>query len=142
MKSLKDVMSTDITVCRKDDTLYDAATKMKEHNVGVIPVCDENKKLDGVITDRDLVLRGYAERKPDTEAVQQVMSEQLHCESPDTSVQTAASIMAQNQIRRLPVVENGKLAGIVSLGDLSLEDKSNEAAGNALEEISEQPGFH
>ncbi|TMN23469.1 CBS domain-containing protein [Lentibacillus cibarius] len=142
MKSLKDVMSTDITVCRKDDTLYDAATKMKEHNVGVIPVCDENKKLDGVITDRDLVLRGYAERKPDTEAVQQVMSEQLHYEAPDTSVQTAASIMAQNQIRRLPVVENGKLAGIVSLGDLSLEDKSNEAAGSALEEISEQPGFH
>lgn len=62
MKSLKDVMSTDIAVCRKEDTLYDAAVKMKERNVGVIPVCSENKELHGVITDRDLVLRGYAEK--------------------------------------------------------------------------------
>ncbi|HLS07881.1 CBS domain-containing protein [Lentibacillus sp.] len=142
MKSVKDVMSTDIAVCRKEDTLYDAASKMKENGVGVIPVCSENKELMGVITDRDLVLRGYAEKKPDTTTVQEVMSDQLYHVSEDTSVQEAADMMAQKQIRRLPIVENGKLAGIVSLGDLSLEDKSNEAAGSALEDISERPEIH
>lgn len=142
MKDVKDVMSTDIAVCRKEDTLYDAASKMKERNVGVIPVCSENKELMGVITDRDLVLRGYAEKKPDTSTVQEVMSDQLYHVSPDTSVQEAAHMMAQEQIRRLPIVENGKLTGIVSLGDLSLEDKSNEAAGSALEDISERPELH
>ncbi|RYG74055.1 CBS domain-containing protein [Lentibacillus lipolyticus] len=142
MTSLNEVMTTDIAVCRKEDTLYDAAVKMKEQNVGVIPVCSEDKKLHGVITDRDLVLRGYAEKRSDSAAVHEVMSNELHYESPDTTVQEAADTMAQKQIRRLPVVENGKLAGIVSLGDLSLEEKSNEAAGSALEEISERPEFH
>src|SRR5699024_1617237 len=142
MKNVQDVMSTDIAVCRKEDTLYEAASKMKERDVGVIPVCSENKELMGVITDRDLVLRGYAEKKPDTTTVQDVMSGQLYHVSQDTSVQEAADMMAQKQIRRLPIVENGKLAGIVSLGDLSLEDKSNEAAGSALEDISERPEIH
>ncbi|SFB18584.1 CBS domain-containing protein [Lentibacillus halodurans] len=142
MKNVKDVMSTDIVVCRKEDTLHEAASKMKERNVGVIPVCSENKELMGVITDRDLVLRGYAEKKPDTTTVQEVMSNQLYHTSQDTSVQEAADLMAQKQIRRLPIVEEGKLIGVVSLGDLSLEDKSNEAAGSALEEISERPELH
>jgi len=142
MKNVQDVMSTDIAVCRKEDTLYEAASKMKERDVGVIPVCSENKELMGVITDRDLALRGYAEKKPDTTTVQEVMSGQLYHVSQDTSVQEAADMMAQKQIRRLPIVENGKLAGIVSLGDLSLEDKSNEAAGSALEDISERPEIH
>ncbi|GAA0445981.1 CBS domain-containing protein [Lentibacillus halophilus] len=142
MKSLKDVMSTDVAVCRKEDTLYDSAMKMKERNTGVIPVCSEDKTLLGVITDRDLVLRGYAERKPDTTAVKDVMSGELFYESSETSVQEAADTMAQKQIRRLPIVENDKLTGIVSLGDLSLEEKSNEAAGSALEDISERPEVH
>ncbi|MFD1360225.1 CBS domain-containing protein [Lentibacillus salinarum] len=142
MKNVKDVMSTDMVVCRKEDTLYEAASKMKDKNVGVIPVCSDNKDLLGVITDRDLVLRGYAEKKPDTSTVNEVMSDRLHQVSSDTSVQEAASLMAQEQIRRLPIVEDGKLAGIVSLGDLSLEDKSNEAAGRALEDISERPELH
>ncbi|WP_010530425.1 CBS domain-containing protein [Lentibacillus jeotgali] len=142
MKNVQDVMSTDIAVCRKEDTLYEAAAKMRDRNVGVIPVCSENKELMGVITDRDLVLRGYAEKKPDTTTVQEVMSDELYHASQDTSVQEAADMMAKKQIRRLPIVENGKLAGIVSLGDLSLEDKSNEAAGSALEDISERPEIH
>lgn len=142
MKATKDIMSTDIAVCRKEDTLHDAAVKMKERNVGVIPVCSDNQELLGVITDRDLVLRGYADKKPDTTKVQEVMSDKLHYTAPGTSVQEASSLMAEKQIRRLPVVDNGKLVGIVSLGDLSLEDKANESAGHALEEISERPEAH
>ncbi|QKY68937.1 CBS domain-containing protein [Lentibacillus sp. CBA3610] len=142
MTNVQDVMSKDIAVCRKEDTLHEAASKMKERNVGVIPVCSENKELMGVITDRDLVLRGYAEKKADTTSVQEVMSDRLYHASPETSVQEAADMMAHEQIRRVPIVENGKLVGIVSLGDLSLEDKSNEAAGSALEDISERPELH
>ncbi|SDQ63608.1 CBS domain-containing protein [Virgibacillus salinus] len=142
MKATKEIMSTDIVVCLKDDTLHDAAMKMKDRNVGVIPVCSADRELLGVITDRDLVLRGYADKKPDTTKVQEVMSDKLHFTSPDTSVEEASRLMAENQIRRLPIVDNGKLVGIVSLGDLSLEDKSNDAAGHALEEISERPELH
>ncbi|WP_164669120.1 CBS domain-containing protein [Virgibacillus doumboii] len=142
MRSVQNIMTTDLVYCRKEDTLYEAATKMKERNVGVIPVCSDNRDLLGVITDRDLVLRGYAKKKPDTTTVQEVMSERLHYVSPETSVEEAADLMAQEQIRRLPIVDNGKLVGIVSLGDLSKEDKSNRAAGDALGEISERPELH
>lgn len=82
------------------------------------------------------------QKKSDSATVNEVMSGELHYEAPDTTVQEAANTMAQKQIRRLPVVENGKLTGIVSLGDLSLEEKSNEAAGSALGDISERPEFH
>lgn len=142
MKSVQHIMTTDIVYCKKEDTLYEVAAKMKERNVGVIPVCSDNRDLLGVITDRDLVLRGYAEKKPDTSTVQEVMSDRLHYVSSDTSVQEAANLMAEEQIRRLPIVDNGKLAGIVSLGDLSQEDKSDRAAGDALGEISERPEIH
>ncbi|SFD82992.1 CBS domain-containing protein [Lentibacillus persicus] len=142
MKSIKEVMSEDVAVCQKEDTLFDAASKMKAQNVGVIPVCSENKELLGMVTDRDLVLRGYAEKKSDSATVQEVMSDRLYHISADASVQEASDMMAREQIRRLPIVENGKLAGIVSLGDLSLDDKSNEAAGRALEDISERPELH
>lgn len=142
MKSIKEVMSEDVAVCRKEDTLFDAASKMKAQNVGVIPVCSENKELLGMVTDRDLVLRGYAEKKSDSATVQEVMSDKLYHISADASVQEASDMMAREQIRRLPIVENGKLVGIVSLGDLSLDDKSNEAAGRALEDISERPELH
>ncbi|ALX47363.1 CBS domain-containing protein [Lentibacillus amyloliquefaciens] len=142
MKSIKEVMSEDVAVCRKEDTLFDAASKMKKQNVGAIPVCSENKALLGMVTDRDLVLRGYAEKKFDTAAVEEVMSDKLYYVSSDASLQEASDMMAREQIRRLPIVENEKLAGIVSLGDLSLDDKSNVAAGKALEDISERPEIH
>ncbi|MFD1038754.1 CBS domain-containing protein [Virgibacillus byunsanensis] len=142
MKSVKDIMSTDVVFCSKEDSLYDAAVKMKERNVGVIPLCTEKNELVGVVTDRDLVLRGYAEKKDSTATIQEVMSEQLHSIAPDTSVQEASGLMADHQIRRLPVVDDGKLVGMLSLGDLSLEDMSNDAAGHALEEISERPEVH
>lgn len=142
MRSVKEVMSTDITVCTTDEELVEVASKMKEKNVGVLPVCGSNRELLGMVTDRDLVIRGYANKKSDTAKVNEVMSDELHSTSSDTTVEEASKLMAENQIRRLPIVENGKLVGIVSLGDLSLEEKSNEAAGRALEEISERPELH
>ncbi|WP_173916584.1 CBS domain-containing protein [Halobacillus sp. Marseille-Q1614] len=142
MKKVRDVMTTDVSVCQTSSTLYEAASLMKQQNVGAIPICDENGQLQGMVTDRDLVIRGYANSSPDSTTVQQVMSDHVFQVTPDTTLEEASQIMAQHQVRRLPVIENGKLAGIVSLGDLSLDEKSDQAAGVALHEISERPELH
>ncbi|SET86030.1 CBS domain-containing protein [Salinibacillus kushneri] len=138
MKSIRDIMTRDVSSCSPDDTLYDAAMKMKELDVGVIPVTDNQNHLMGLVTDRDLVLRGYANKKSESTKIQDVISDDLYSVSPETDVQEASQVMAEKQIRRLPVVDNGELVGIVSLGDLSLEKKSDHAAGVALNEISEK----
>ncbi|MDX8045137.1 CBS domain-containing protein [Gracilibacillus sp. S3-1-1] len=138
MKTVRDIMADNVSACKPTDTLSEAATLMKERNVGAIPVCSDNQELLGMVTDRDLVIRGYADNKDGSRQVQEVMSEHLYYVSPDVTLQDASEAMAEHQIRRLPVVANGKLAGIVSLGDLSVDDMSDEAAGRALEEISER----
>ncbi|KGP71458.1 CBS domain-containing protein [Pontibacillus yanchengensis] len=142
MKSIQDIMTKDVACCTSDDNLFEAATTMKQRNVGSVPVCDNDKNLLGMVTDRDLVIRGYAQKKSGSSTIQEVMSDKLTTCTPETSVEEASKIMSEKQIRRLPVVEDGKLVGIVSLGDLSLEKYSNEAAGHALEEISERPEVH
>ncbi|MBH0229021.1 CBS domain-containing protein [Halobacillus yeomjeoni] len=142
MKSVKDIMTSDVSVCRTDDCLSDAASLMKQKNIGAVPVCDTQGNLMGMVTDRDLVIRGYADKRPDSAPLQQVMSDHLfHC-TPECSLEEASRIMAEHQVRRLPVVENGQLMGIISLGDLSTEEMSDEAAGEALQDISERPELH
>ncbi|EQB97150.1 hypothetical protein GA8_02570 [Geobacillus sp. A8] len=114
---------------------------MRDFNVGAIPIVDDGR-LVGMITDRDIVVRGMAEKRPGSTAVTEVMSRDLVTLSPDDSVQKAADMMARHQIRRLPVVENGRLVGIISLGDLATNRYSDERAGRALSEISEQDAIH
>ncbi|MFQ3545869.1 CBS domain-containing protein [Halobacillus rhizosphaerae] len=142
MKTVKDIMTSDVSVCHTDDTLYDAARIMKQKNIGAVPVCDTEGNLMGMVTDRDLVLRGYADKKAETTPIQQVMSDHLYHVAKDATLEEASKQMAQHQIRRLPVVENGKLTGIISLGDLSIDAKSDHAAGVALQDISERPELH
>ncbi|GAD14592.1 signal transduction protein with CBS domains [Geobacillus kaustophilus GBlys] len=127
--------------CTPLDNLYEAAVKMRDFNVGAIPIVDDGR-LVGMITDRDIVVRGMAEKRPGSTAVTEVMSRDLVTLSPDDSVQKAADMMARHQIRRLPVVENGRLVGIISLGDLATNRYSDERAGRALSEISEQGAIH
>jgi CBS domain-containing protein len=140
--SIREVMTTDVEYCTPKDNVYEVAVKMKELDVGIIPVCDDNKNLLGVITDRDIVIRGIAEKRSGSYAVTNVMSDELYTVTPDTTLQEAATIMAEKQIRRLPVVHNGKLEGIVALGDLAVEKYSDEKAGRALSEISEPSHLH
>ncbi|AEV18585.1 CBS domain protein [Geobacillus thermoleovorans CCB_US3_UF5] len=141
MQTVRDVMSTDVQYCTPLDNLYEAAVKMRDFNVGAIPIVDDGR-LVGMITDRDIVVRGMAEKRPGSTAVTEVMSRDLVTLSPDDSVQKAADMMARHQIRRLPVVENGRLVGIISLGDLATNRYSDERAGRALSEISEQGAIH
>ncbi|KGX88572.1 CBS domain-containing protein [Pontibacillus litoralis] len=142
MKVVKDMMTTDIESCSVDSNVYEIAKKMSDKEVGSIPICDEQNHLIGMVTDRDLVVRGYAQKKAGSTPVTDVMSEELVTCEPNTSLKEASGVMSEKQIRRLPIVDQGKLVGIVSLGDLSLDKYSNEAAGHALEEISERPELH
>ncbi|MBY6036223.1 CBS domain-containing protein [Fictibacillus nanhaiensis] len=136
MKKISEIMTRNVDFVTPLDNVYEVAVKMKQDGVGVIPVC-ENDQLVGVITDRDIVIRGVADKRPGSTKVTDIMSENLYTASPDMSVEDAASLMAEKQIRRLPVVENNKLVGILSLGDLSLTKESDNAAGHALSEVSE-----
>ncbi|TDF87928.1 CBS domain-containing protein [Paenibacillus piri] len=131
-------MTKDCSTVTLQDNVYEVAVKMKQEDTGFIPVVD-GKKLIGVITDRDLVIRGFAEKKEGSTAVKEVMSSnQITSASPETTVDEAVKLMAKQQIRRLPVVENGELVGIVSLGDLAVRDKFENEAGEALSQISEK----
>ncbi|EIJ81626.1 inosine-5'-monophosphate dehydrogenase related protein [Bacillus methanolicus PB1] len=139
MEKIRDIMTTDVETCSLLDNIYEVAVKMKDLNVGAIPVVD-NGKLVGMITDRDIVLRCIAEKNPPSSKVEEVMSRQLVTVTPESSTREAAQLMAKNQIRRLPVVEGDKLAGIVSLGDFAVRQLTDDQAKEALSEISEQHG--
>ena len=136
MRKIKDIMTKDYVSVTMQDNIYEIAVKMKEHDIGFIPVV-EGKKLLGVVTDRDLVIRGYAEKRSGSASVEQVMSKEITTVTPDTSVDEAAKIMAREKIRRLPVVENGELVGVVAIGDLAVREIFENEAGEALSEISE-----
>lgn len=133
--NIQDVMSTDLEYVSIEDNLYEAACLMRDHNIGMIPVVDEGK-LVGVVTDRDLVVRGMAERRPNSLEVGKVMSKVLVKGFPDMSVEEAEKLMAEAQVRRLPVVDHeNRLIGVISLGDLALRADKN--VSHAISKISE-----
>ncbi|MEB3103860.1 CBS domain-containing protein [Ferviditalea candida] len=136
MKTLKEIMTKDAVTVTLKDNIYEIAVKMKENDIGFVPVV-EGRKLIGVVTDRDLVIRGYAERKSGSAAVEEVMSKDVTTVSSETTVDEAAKLMAKDKIRRLPVVDNGELVGVVAIGDLAVREKFEDEAGEALSEISE-----
>lgn len=131
---VRDVMSTDVECCSNQDSLQTIASKMESLNVGAIPVV-ENGQVVGMVTDRDLALRGLGNNGSGNAS--QVMSNNVVTIGPDANLQEASALMSQHQIRRLPVVENGNLVGMLSLGDLAVEQMSNESAGDALTQISQ-----
>jgi CBS domain-containing protein len=138
---LKDIMTKNVESVERNTTIQEAAKMMKQYNVGSIPVCDGDK-LVGIVTDRDIVLRGIADGKEIAKVTcSQVMSSDMTTGTPNMDVHVAAKIMADKQVRRLPVVDNGKLAGIVALGDLAVESKFVNEAGDALNDIS-KPTTH
>jgi len=141
MTTLKDIMTGSVDTCSPNDNVYEAALKMKNDHVGAIPIC-EGTKLLGMITDRDIVVRGVAEKRPNSSMLQEVMTDHLYTAPQNMEVEEAAKLMAENQIRRLPVVDGENLVGIVALGDLAVHTGTDHQAAIALSEISEQPQYH
>ncbi|MBO8163187.1 MAG: CBS domain-containing protein [Brevibacillus sp.] len=136
-RTLQQIMTRDVATVTLKDNVYEVAVKMRDLNVGVIPVVDEKNDVIGIITDRDIVIRGIAEKREGSAAVSEVMTRDIVLGRPDMTVDEAAKIMAQHQIRRLPVVENGKLVGIVALADMAVRQAHQDEASEALYQISE-----
>jgi CBS domain-containing protein len=134
---IKDVMTKSVASLNPEDTVERAAQMMKEYDVGSIPVCD-GEKVVGILTDRDIALRNVAHGdNPRMQSVRDIMTSNPVVVSPTTDIHDAARIMSERQIRRLPIVENENLVGIVALGDLAVEPILGDDAGEALREISE-----
>ena len=138
---VKHVMTREVVVANPDDSICEAARRMAECDAGALPV-GENDRLVGVITDRDIAVRAVAQRLSADTPVRDVMShEVLYCFD-EEDVEQVARNMADQQIRRLPVVDRDKrLVGIVSIADLALNAKSR-TAGEAVAGISRPGGRH
>lgn len=133
---VRDIMTSHVSASSANASIDEIARKMKELNVGSIPICDNQNHIIGIVTDRDIVVRGIVDGFRVSDNIDKVMSKELIFVSPDTHAHEAARIMAQNQIRRLPVVENGKLVGLVAIGDLAVRNIYVDDAGKALSDIS------
>lgn len=134
---LIDVMTRDVEVISPDDPVREAAEKMRALNVGVIPVCDGDK-IRGMVTDRDIVVRGLAVGKGVETKISEIMTPEVAWLYEDRDVDEAARLMKEKQIRRVLVLNHDKkLVGIVSLGDLATEARNEQLSGDVLEGVSE-----
>jgi CBS domain-containing protein len=134
-QSIRDVMTADPHTVAADATLQDAAREMRGDDIGAVLVEDDGS-VTGILTDRDIVVRAIAEgRDPSSTKVGDVASRDVKTLSPDSSVEDAIKIVREQHVRRIPVVQDGRPAGIVSIGDLALERDED----SALADISQAP---
>ena len=134
---LRDVMTNPVIRINPEESVAVAARILGRHNIGALPVCGSDGRLCGLITDRDIVTRCLAAGKSAAStSVRDVMTSRVVTARPDMEAALAAGLMGREQIRRLPVVENGKLCGMVSLADLAMKEETSIDAGDALTEIS------
>lgn len=132
------IMSPKVEYVREEDTAVTASITMRNLDVGALPVIGKENQLSGIITDRDLVVRGVAAgRDPATTAVREIMSPGAFTCRADQPVELAAKLMESNQVRRLVVVDNTNNAvGMVSLADIATKTEGKELAGEVTEEVS------
>lgn len=135
---VRELMNPHVVTLSTTDSSALAARLLSRHNVGSLPVCTSDGRLRGIVTDRDIVLRCVAaEEDPAQTPVREVMTRGCYTVGPEDDCRQATQIMAARQIRRLPVVEGGKLVGMLSLGDLARTHEFDMEASHALSEISE-----
>ncbi len=136
MAHIREVMTRNPVTLMASMTVSEAARRMKEANIGDVIVLREGDEMCGILTDRDIVVRAIAEGKdPNQVKLDDICSHELTTVSPDDDVDKAVQLMREKAIRRLPVTENGKAVGIVSLGDLAKERDRHSVLG----EISAKP---
>ena len=134
---VREVMTGPVIRIHPEETVSVAARTLANHNIGILPVCGSDGRLCGLVTDRDLVTRCVASgRDPERTQVREVMTGRVISVQPDTDAGAAAHLMGREQIRRLPVTENGRLCGMISLGDLAVRQETGYDAGDALADIS------
>lgn len=134
---VRDIMTQHVIRIGAREPAEVAARTLTHYNIGALPVCGDDGRLCGVVTDRDLVTRCMAGGKAaDRMKVQDVMTARVISVAPDMEASVAAHLMGTEQVRRLPVVENGKLCGIVSLADLAATENGSLDAADALMDIT------
>lgn len=133
---IRDVMTSNPRCVSPNDTIQAAACIMRDEDTGAVPVV-ENGRPVGIVTDRDIVVRAVADGGQLNRPVRDIVTSSLVEARPDMSTREAAELMSEHQVRRLPVVENERLVGIVSLGDLAVKEGRDSRVGDALEHISE-----
>ena len=135
---VRDLMNPNVVTVEPGSSAALAARLLSRHNVGSLPVCGEDRRLRGVVTDRDIVLRCVAaEEDPAQTPVRDIMSRGCATVSPGADCREATRLMSAHQVRRLPVVEEGRLVGMISLSDLARSGRFDLEAAQALCEISE-----
>lgn len=136
---VKELMTESVVSIGPDETAQEAARLLARHDVGSIPVCGEDGGLRGIVTDRDIVLRCVAvQEDPAKKKVCEVMTRNCATVKPDDDVRAAARVMSARQVRRLPVVEDDKVVGVVSLGDISVSHNCDMETARALCDISQE----
>lgn len=139
--NVREVMTPNPRTCQPNSTIRDAAIIMRDEDTGAVPVV-EGGRVIGMVTDRDIVVRCIAEGGGGDRKLREICSGDVVCATPDMSAAEAADLMGEHQIRRLPVVEDDKLVGIVSLGDLAVKVGKDRRTGDTLENISEGVKHH
>jgi len=135
---VRDLMTPHPTCAEPDTTVEEIATLMKEEDIGCVPVVDEDGQVAGMITDRDIVLRCVAAGKDPAECrADDIISPQSVTIGPQADAKEAGRLMADRQIRRLAVVEDGKLVGMLSLGDVAVKQQDDRLSGDVLQDVSE-----
>ena len=134
---LRDIMTSPVIRIAPEESVAVAARTLAHYNIGALPVCGSDGRICGLVTDRDIVTRCLAAgRQPGSTSVREIMTSSVIAAQPDTDAGMAAQDMGKRQIRSLPVVENEKLCGMVSIGDLAGCDEMTYDAGDALAGIS------
>ena len=135
---VSDIMTKNVVRISPDESVEVAARALTHYNIGALPVCGADGKLCGMVTDRDLVIRCMAANRSAADTkVRQVMTGRVLYVQPDMDAGVAAHLMGKQQVRRLPVVENGRLCGMVSLADLARRETNLASAVKALTDISD-----
>jgi CBS domain-containing protein len=137
---LRAIMTSEVEVIHPEDTLQQAAAKMRRLNIGSLPVC-EGERLIGMLTDRDITVRAVAEGcNPTTTTIREAMTPDIAYCFDDQGIQDAIQIMERYQIRRLPILTRDKrLVGMVSLGDLAVSSDTPTQAGETLKHVAAPP---
>src|SRR3954451_12217829 len=140
---LREIMTTGVVTAAPDETMLRVAQLMRDRNVGSVVITDPGGAPQAMITDRDLALRGLADERPTAEPVREHATKPLITGVPDMDLEEAAARMVQHRIRRLPVVEDDELVGIVTLDDIAVRTGNLEVAQRMTQEVIEGalPGF-
>lgn len=138
---VSELMNSNVVCLSPDDTTTHAACLLARHNIGVLPVVTPDGRLRGIVTDRDIVLRCVAsESQPEDTYVREIMTRGITTISPEDDIRAAVHLMSTEQVRRLPVIDDGRVVGMISLADMARSQNFDMEASKALADITTPHG--